>query len=105
VARSRRQQMPNQTQRIPWQHATSLPEPSFAIKLTTSMFDCTRNQAIELKDDSHGISTMKTCVFCDVRQELGFAVVSEVCITANHPEISVADGRRMGSDSRRTDSG
>ncbi|CAE6478627.1 unnamed protein product [Rhizoctonia solani] len=44
----------------------------------TSMLICTRNQAIELKDDAHGSSTaLNKCVFCDVRKELGFAVVYE----------------------------
>ncbi|CAE6427729.1 unnamed protein product [Rhizoctonia solani] len=42
------------------------------------MLSCTRNQAIELKDDIHGsIPALKGCVFCDVRKELGFAVVYE----------------------------
>ncbi|ELU40070.1 scavenger mRNA decapping enzyme c-term binding domain-containing protein [Rhizoctonia solani AG-1 IA] len=44
----------------------------------TSMLSCTKNQAIELKDDVHGSSpALKKCVFCDVRKELGFAVVYE----------------------------
>ncbi|CAE6432635.1 unnamed protein product [Rhizoctonia solani] len=44
----------------------------------TSMLICTRNQAIELKDDTHGPSTaLKKCIFCDVRKELGFGVVYE----------------------------
>ncbi|CAE6401376.1 unnamed protein product [Rhizoctonia solani] len=42
------------------------------------MLSCTKNQAIELKDDVHGSSpALKKCVFCDVRKELGFAVVYE----------------------------
>ncbi|KAF8604496.1 HIT-like protein [Ceratobasidium sp. AG-I] len=42
------------------------------------MFDCTRNQGIELKDDTHGVvSSLKSCSFCGASQERGFAVVFE----------------------------
>ncbi|KAJ1307216.1 hypothetical protein OPQ81_001331 [Rhizoctonia solani] len=42
------------------------------------MLSCTRNQAIELKDDTHGPgTTLKKCIFCDVRKELGFAIIYE----------------------------
>jgi hypothetical protein len=45
------------------------------------MFDCTRNQGIELKDDVHGpVSAIKSCAFCDASQERGFAVVFEVSL-------------------------
>ena len=43
------------------------------------MFDCARNQGIELKDDAHGVvSSLKTCSFCGASRERGFAVVFEV---------------------------
>lgn len=45
------------------------------------MFDCARNQGIELKDDTHGaVLSLKSCTFCGASRERGFAVVFEVCL-------------------------
>ncbi|QRV74763.1 scavenger mRNA-decapping enzyme DcpS [Ceratobasidium sp. AG-Ba] len=42
------------------------------------MFDCTRGQNIQLKDDVHGpVSALKSCAFCDVTRERGFNIVFE----------------------------
>jgi hypothetical protein len=72
----------NQARSVGWWLSTSSRISNIPMFVPSpSMFDCTRNQGIELKDDSHGpIPSIKTCDFCDASQERGFAVVFEVRI-------------------------